>query len=113
MIARRIVARRLASASLVAIALVAPAWSRPARAAQASTYHECYRSIRQCQKSRCAKTDGSEQVSCVRQCNSEYETCVGGAGGGATVGSILNIPDKLTTPTTKQHKRDVRRLQTP
>ncbi len=106
-------ARQLASASLLAAALVAMAWPAPARAEDASTYRECYKSIRRCQKSRCGSSDGTEQVSCMRQCNREYETCVNGAGGGGGMGSILNIPDKLTTPSSKQRKRDVHRQKTP
>lgn len=113
MIARHIVARHLASAALVVVIVGGTASLSPVAAAEASTYHECYRSIRECQKSRCGKDSGSEQVDCIRQCNREYETCVGGAGGAGSAGSILNIPDKLTTPTTKQRKRDVRRQQTP
>jgi len=114
MTARHTAARSLASASFLAIALITTSWSGSARAAEASTYHECYRSIRQCQKSRCAKIDGSEQVGCVRQCNREYETCIGGAGGaGGGIDSILNLPNKLDTPTTKQRKREIHRQQTP
>ncbi len=107
MAARQLGFRSLAIA-LVAVGLVSlvPA----VHADDAATYHECYRSIRSCQKTRCGHDTGSTQVSCMRECNKEYETCVGGAGGG-TLGGVLGIPEKLSTPTTKERKRDVRRQQ--
>jgi hypothetical protein len=107
--ARHIVARQLALLALI-MALAITTSAPPASAADPSPYRDCYRSLRKCQKSRCAQIDGSEQVKCIRQCNREYETCVSGAGG---TGSIRNIPDKLTTPTSKKRKREIQRAPTP
>jgi hypothetical protein len=112
MTARHVRAFQLAIAALAVV--LAAAWTAPpAGADEAATYHECYRSIRSCQKSRCGQASGTDQVSCIRQCNREYETCVSGAGGGGgDLGSVLGIPEKLSTPTTKrERKRDMRRQQ--
>jgi hypothetical protein len=108
MVAHRIFARLLASASIVLITIIgAVAWSaQPTRADQAATSHECYRSIRSCQKSRCGGAAGSDQVNCMRQCNKEYETCVSSAGTGIYSG----FPTKLETPGTER-KRDIHRRQ--
>jgi hypothetical protein len=76
----------------------------PTHAEDATTTRECYRSIRQCQKSRCKGESGQTQVSCMRECNREYETCVGGAGTG-----VFNLPNLTETPTKRERKRDLKR----
>ena len=76
--------------------------------AEPTTYHECYRSIRGCQKTRCSKQDGAEQVSCMQQCGREYESCTSAAGSG---GSVLGFPQKAATPVTKKQRRNMQRQQ--
>jgi hypothetical protein len=108
LVAHSVFARLLASASIVLITSIGMVVcsALPTRADQAATAHECYRSIRSCQKSRCGSAAGSDQVSCMRQCNKEYETCVSGAGTGTSSG----FPTKLETPRTTR-KRDIPRRQ--
>src|SRR5262245_16332613 len=87
--------RRAGLAALVAAALLSPSTGRAADS-QPTTTQECYRSIRSCQKSRCAKLGGQEQVTCMEQCYREYETCARGAQGG--LGGGINIPRSEATP---------------
>jgi len=107
-IQRRIVQLAGVTALLAAAALF-PSVDQAAHAADATTYRECYKSIRSCQKSRCGKLDGQEQVTCIQQCNREYESCAGAAGSG---GSVLGFPQKASTPVTKKQRRNMQRNQT-
>jgi hypothetical protein len=95
--------------ALLAAAALAPAADPAAHAADATTYRECYKSIRSCQKSRCSKQDGQEQVSCMQQCNREYDSCAGAAGSGV---GALGFPQKASTPVTKKQRRNLQRNQT-
>jgi hypothetical protein len=107
-IQRRIVRFAGVTALLTAAALF-PSSDRAAYAVDAATYRECYKSIRSCQKSRCGKEDGQEQVTCMQQCNREYESCTGAAG---SAGSVLGFPQKASTPVTKKQRRNMERNQT-
>jgi hypothetical protein len=78
------------------VTALSPSGGRAAEPSEPTTFRECYKSIRSCQKSRCRTLDGEDQVTCIRQCNREYETCVSGAGGSS--GSVLDFPGKLLTP---------------
>jgi hypothetical protein len=97
---------------LVAAASVATGFAaRRAHAAESgepTTARQCYKSVRACQKQRCSKIEDQDQVSCMRQCNREYETCVSGAGAGTSggIGSVLGSPEKLLTP---NKPKDIRR----
>jgi hypothetical protein len=97
-----------AAASLCLASLLGPAAGHAAEGDEPTTYRHCYKSVRACQKSRCGTIDDEDQVTCMRQCNREYETCVSGAGAGTDggTGSIFDIPDKILTP---NKPRDMRR----
>ncbi|HSQ01370.1 MAG TPA: hypothetical protein VL049_29465 [Candidatus Dormibacteraeota bacterium] len=79
-----------------------------AQPTEPTTYRECYKSIRACQKSRCSQQDGAEQVSCMQQCGREYDSCTSAAGSG---GSVLGFPQKGSTPVTKKERRNMQRQQ--
>jgi hypothetical protein len=71
----------------VIVAAALQAASAPAAEANApTTFQECYRSTHTCQKARCKALDGHEQVTCMQQCNREYESCASHAKSGSTAG---------------------------
>jgi hypothetical protein len=98
----------IGAAGLCALSLIGARAAHGAERDAPTTYRDCYKSVRACQKSRCGTIDDADQVTCMRQCNREYETCVSGAGGAAGGGSggIFDIPAKILTP---NKPRDMRR----
>lgn len=82
---RRLV-RRVAPAALLVTALLLPISARAEPPSAPTTFRECYKSAHSCQKSRCKALDGHEQVTCMQQCNREYESCASRAKSGDTVG---------------------------
>ena len=81
-----------------------------AQSGDATTYEDCFRSLRTCQKKRCGNAAGQEQVTCVRQCAREYDTCVNGAGAG---GDAQGKRRKATPGGEKGSRRQVERYKTP
>lgn len=80
--------RRVAPAVLLVTALLLPAVGRAEPPSAPTTFRECYKSAHSCQKSRCKALDGRDQVTCMQQCNREYETCTSHAStGGAASGA--------------------------
>ena len=78
--------RRVALAALLVTALLLPIAGRAKDPGAPTTFRECYKSAHSCQKSRCKALDGHDQVTCMQQCNREYESCTSAAKSGDTVG---------------------------
>ena len=101
--------RCLRLAALLAAMTASASLAGAAQSGDATTYRDCYKSIRSCQKERCSKQDGAEQVTCMQQCNREYESCTSAAGSG---GSAHGYPQKASTPVSKKERRNMQRHQT-
>lgn len=94
----------------VAACLTGPLVCGPAARAQtdpATSYHDCYKSLRSCQKQRCHDEVDLKQVECVRQCSREYDTCVSGARSGGAPAREVGGGKQKKPP------RDLERYRTP
>jgi hypothetical protein len=86
---------RIAGVLAVTALLFCAPLGHAAERSRGADFRECFKSLRSCQKSRCGKLDGPEQVSCVQQCGREYDSCAGAAQGG---NSAAKFPSKDATP---------------